>query len=162
MSMSEMGAIGICIDEYNGGEMQGRIYSSLRETPDEFKNVISMVKTINSIFDEGDYPQATMKCRGFAHNARPTEEKTAVSHESNELSKFGYTRSNIRGKKATFRVKVMFRQNASWQGTLYWVEKNREESFRSVLELMMLVDSSFDAERAAAGDFNDEKLSANM
>lgn len=162
MGISELGAIGICIDEYDAGEMRGRIYSSLHEEPDMFNSVITLIKCLNGIFDQGDYPQKTMRCRGF--NRR---EKEAVHAPLNETmfvdpSKISVARSNIRGKKATFKVKVMFRQNASWQGTICWIEKNREESFRSVLEMMMLIDSSFEAERAAKSDSSEDLISVNM
>jgi hypothetical protein len=47
------------------------------------------------------------------------------------------------GKLATFSMRVMFRQNASWQGSVTWLEEKREESFRSTLELLMLMHSAF-------------------
>lgn len=161
MGLSELGALGICIDEYDAGEMRGRIYSALHEEPYTFNSVITLIKCVNGIFDEGDYPQATMKCRGFGKKDKDSE--TVVEEkEFIDPSKLNVARTNMRGKKATFRVKVMFRQNASWQGTVCWVEKNREESFRSVLELMMLIDSSFEAERSAKADSTDDLLTANM
>jgi hypothetical protein len=46
------------------------------------------------------------------------------------------------GKLATFAVRVLFRQNASWQGSVFWVEGGREENFRSVLELLLLMDGA--------------------
>ena len=46
------------------------------------------------------------------------------------------------GRRATFAVRVLFRQNATWQGSVTWMEKNQEESFRSVLELLLLMNSA--------------------
>ncbi|BDF59254.1 hypothetical protein CE91St36_20710 [Christensenellaceae bacterium] len=46
------------------------------------------------------------------------------------------------GKKATFVVKVQYRQNATWQGQMIWSEKNEARSFRSALELIKLIDSA--------------------
>ena len=43
---------------------------------------------------------------------------------------------------ATFVVHVMHRQNATWQGTVVWAEKNQKASFRSALELIKLMDSA--------------------
>jgi hypothetical protein len=53
---------------------------------------------------------------------------------------------NVSGDLATLRMRVMFRQNASWQGTLRWMEEGMEENFQSVLELLMLIDSVFEDE----------------
>ena len=46
------------------------------------------------------------------------------------------------GKRATFFVRILFRSNASWQGSVTWLEGRREESFRSVLELILLLYSA--------------------
>ena len=42
---------------------------------------------------------------------------------------------------ATFNISVLFRQNASWQGSIVWVEKAAESQFRSVFELITQIDS---------------------
>ncbi|QIB70677.1 hypothetical protein Ami103574_03800 [Aminipila butyrica] len=47
-----------------------------------------------------------------------------------------------RGQKATFILQIKFRQNASWQGTVQWVEKKQELNFRSALELIKIIDSA--------------------
>lgn len=47
---------------------------------------------------------------------------------------------------AVFEIRVLFRQNASWQGSLLWRERRLEGHFRSVLELMRLMDSALLAE----------------
>lgn len=44
--------------------------------------------------------------------------------------------------KGTFVIKVLNTQNATWQGTIDWLEGNRSEAFRSALELIKLVDSA--------------------
>ena len=48
-----------------------------------------------------------------------------------------------RQKKAeTFIVKVMNQQNATWQGSVTWVDEQREQYFRSTLELLKLIDGA--------------------
>ena len=39
----------------------------------------------------------------------------------------------------TFVIRVMFRRNATWQGTICWKEKRRQISFRSFLEMLLLI-----------------------
>ena len=46
------------------------------------------------------------------------------------------------GKLATFVVDIASRRNESWQGTVTWIDRGREERFRSVLELNSLLDSA--------------------
>ncbi|MBC8532025.1 hypothetical protein H8696_09220 [Christensenellaceae bacterium NSJ-53] len=45
-------------------------------------------------------------------------------------------------EKPTFVVKVQYRQNASWQGSIRWVEGGVEKNFRSTLELIKLMDNA--------------------
>ena len=45
-------------------------------------------------------------------------------------------------KTETFIVKVMNQQNATWQGSVAWVDEEREQYFRSALELLKLIDGA--------------------
>lgn len=45
-------------------------------------------------------------------------------------------------EKATFVVKVNFRQNATWQGTISWTNQKKTQYFRSALELVRLMDEA--------------------
>ena len=50
--------------------------------------------------------------------------------------------------RQSFIVNITHRQNATWQGTVTWVDKNQTQCFRSALELMFLIDSAVSAEDA--------------
>ena len=39
-------------------------------------------------------------------------------------------------------VEVQYRRNATWQGTVRWLDGNKTERFRSTLELLKLMDSA--------------------
>ena len=54
-----------------------------------------------------------------------------------------------KGKKTTFLVEVQYRQNATWQGNVTWVEKSEKQPFRSALELLKLIDSALEKNEAA-------------
>lgn len=47
-----------------------------------------------------------------------------------------------RGELATFMLEIMFCRNQSWQGKLTLMENNSCQSFRSVLELVGLMDGA--------------------
>ena len=47
-----------------------------------------------------------------------------------------------KGMKATFAVYVCYRRNASWQGQVMWEEEKKKVNFRSVLELLKLMDNA--------------------
>jgi len=64
--------------------------------------------------------------------------------DANRINKEGPNTMET-GTLGTFVVRILFRQNASWQGSVRWVEGAREESFRSVLELALLMDGALGA-----------------
>lgn len=41
-----------------------------------------------------------------------------------------------------FVLQIISNQNATWQGTVTWMDSNRQESFRSALEMIKLLDSA--------------------
>lgn len=49
-----------------------------------------------------------------------------------------------------FLITVRSRENHSWQGTVQWIEGSEQKNFRSVLELLRLMDS-------AIGEDNDSE-----
>lgn len=59
--------------------------------------------------------------------------------------------------KQTFIIEVIDQQNSSWQGTVKWVNKKKQEHFRSALELIRLLDSALENEKKKSNqDTSDE------
>ena len=44
------------------------------------------------------------------------------------------------GNRQTFLVHIVENQNATWQGDVTWLDEEKKESFRSLLELIKLMD----------------------
>lgn len=51
-------------------------------------------------------------------------------------------------KNTTFIIEIKSNQNNSWQGSIEWIEGKRMESFRSVLELVKLMDSAVEVDQS--------------
>lgn len=51
-----------------------------------------------------------------------------------------------KNERSTFIVSVISQDNATWQGTVTWVETNETQPFRSALELMKLIDGVLEKE----------------
>ena len=54
-------------------------------------------------------------------------------------------------QSTAFHVRIHFRQNASWQGTVQWLDGKKTVTFRSVLELAKLMAETLGGDYAAAG-----------
>ncbi len=119
----------ICVDEYVNKVPVGRIYNAYYEEGVAFHGVIELLLIIDGMLEGMNWPQAYSSHRLFRtpEEARMPE-KTAVDTKE--------------GKAGTFSLRILFRQNASWQGSLSWLEGKQEESFRSVFELILLINSA--------------------
>ncbi len=119
----------VCIDEYDKKVPCGRIYNNYLEKGVEFAGVIDLLKKIEQLLEEMNCPQSFSERRVF----RPSNVPPVSSVVEDDVKE---------GKIATFSIRLLFRQNASWQGSVIWHEGKSEESFRSVLELLLLIDSA--------------------
>ena len=45
-------------------------------------------------------------------------------------------------KEQAFYLKVQYRSNTSWQGTIHWLDGRKSRRFRSVLELANLINNA--------------------
>lgn len=64
-----------------------------------------------------------------------------------EIKKEGARVMSENNQKATFLVQVVSQQHATWQGTVKWLEKDKEIPFRSELELIRLMDSAIEQDK---------------
>lgn len=119
----------ICVDSYQDKVMKGRIYNPYVEEPFVFVGTMSFLLCIEELLGQMNFPQAY-------------EIKRSFGQFQTYLNQAGMMLVNDKGERGTFELKILFRQNASWQGTIHWKEEGKEESFRSVLELLLLMDSA--------------------
>lgn len=118
----------VCIDKYESGVPSGRLYNPYLNGGKSFRGVTQFIQQMEQTLDSMDFPKAYTTARLFTQPAECEAGSPVEEH--------------LPGQEATFTVKVLFRQNASWQGLVVWQEGRQEQSFRSVLELILLMDSA--------------------
>lgn len=128
--------INICVDRSTQGEIGGRIYHFYDKRPQNFDNVVQLLRQMENFYNALHFPEASVRLRKFVRTEHAGDEKKLQEELGREevLAR--------RGQCATFYVYVQYRQNATWQGTLIWKEREQEEEFRSALELIILLDNA--------------------
>lgn len=124
----EINRVLVCVDSYCGGNPVGRFYNFFQEA-EVFESLSQLLIKVEAMLDEQRTPQSYTTQRTFA----------SILEQSGEAEMPVAAR---RGECATFELKILFRQHTSWQGTVVWKERRQEQSFRSVLELIHLMDSA--------------------
>ncbi len=126
----------VCIDERGAAGSSGRLYHRYGKEPGLFQNEYQLLTLMEELMDRIGYPQASVEMRSYGKKNPETgrgENPPAVSAE--EVA-------GQQGRCATFLVHVQYRQNATWQGEIFWAERQRLQTFRSALELLKLFDSA--------------------
>lgn len=67
-------------------------------------------------------------------------------------------RQEGKSKSNRFVINIRYRENATWQGDVLWVNQNRQCNFRSALELLKLIDGAMDSSGFPEEDRYPEKL----
>lgn len=122
----------IYIHSYEDKNLKGTFYNLYYGEEIAFGNLTRLLLLMEDLMDEMDCPQASVHSRHFgtiSKNLERTSMEQLLPKPEQEVI-------------ATFTVKVLFRQGASWQGKISWSEGKEEMSFRSALEMVKLMDSA--------------------
>lgn len=125
----------LCVDHGRTRGPEGRLYHLYQTEPILFSGMTEAVLLMEDFFDRLGYPFPGTEERSFIRpRKKPERERmTRVMSDDMILSKHG--------EIGTFIVRVEHRQHSSWQGRVTWVEEQKTVPFRSVLELIKLIDS---------------------
>lgn len=131
----------LCVDRINAAaaELEGCFWHGYSSEPIAISHTHQLVMEMEKFFDEIHFPFPTTNMRSFTDTVSAfgrTQEKERVMSDEKMLQK--------RGDLGTFIIRVQHRQNSSWQGRITWVEEDRTVNFRSIWEMIKLVESALD------------------
>jgi hypothetical protein len=125
----------ICIDSYEEKTFEGRLWYPRFNSEQKFNNLMQLVEAVDSAVKATGYPDDYSQLRTF-----DVQKESASSPGDGDTA---FIPEN--GRLATFRIKIIFLQNATWQGIVTWLERDTVENFRSMRELVYLMDSALTA-----------------
>ncbi len=143
-------AVILCINRNDEGELGGKFYHSYNREPVPFEGIGQMTLRMEKLYNWLRFPYPGNSNRSFCEvkeklDGRIHERKKIMSDEA-LLAKHGDI--------GTFIVRVQHRQNSSWQGRITWMEEDRTIQFRSVWEMIKLIES---AVNSVCADENSEE-----
>ena len=118
----------VCIDSYQEGIFRGR-FSDRKGIVRSFQSLSQFLVMADQLLEQEEEPQSDTFRRSFS---------SCLSQSCETIHRGGIPR----GVQATFELQILFRQHTSWQGVIFWRDQCRQQSFRSVLELILLIDSA--------------------
>ena len=130
------------IASFEGGLLRGELQSRYFDAPYVFYDLLRMIEKMEEIFDSKGFPQMFLKPRTFSDGRRVARKNKSVKNYAMKDNVEFKATEGADVSKCTFEIAVRFRQNATWQGQIVWAEKNLKQNFRSVLEMLRLMDEA--------------------
>jgi len=106
--------VSLLVTSYHKGQMHAWLEHSCSERPIEIHSVPQLLFSLDEFLLRED------KVNGYH------------AFETNGLR-------NISGI-ASLRIQILFQENHTWQGVLIWEDQRKEASFRSIWELIQMLD----------------------
>lgn len=128
------------------GHFSGTIRQSIQEYEITFSDIDDAVFKIDRILDKSDCAQSPSELRSFCEDTKETDKNIDINYRDTEKLK-----NEENQQLNCFIIDVKYRQNSSWQGCLTWrnhPEEPKKQNFRSVLELLKLIQSSFECDNS--------------
>ena len=136
--------------ECHGTEILGEFRHLYVKDSEEFNSISEFIYKLELMLEQMNVPQSTTNCRkgwGDPQKCKHGDDTIAPKREwrfLEEPSMIGM------GKPGWyFLLHIRYRCNSSWQGEIRWLRKNCTMIFRSVLELLMVLENTMIEERAA-------------
>lgn len=121
----------VAVNSYDSGLLEGSVQNAFINHLEEFKGTIGLADAMVHLFEVGIGRSAS----GIA----PGECKI-ISEET-----WGTYRKG--GRRATFVIKILYREHSTWQGVICWRETGEKQAFRSFLEMIILMASALESGR---------------
>lgn len=134
----------MAVERTSDCHLRGIIYHLFYDHPTEFLDVADAILQMDRMMDGLQCPQRDTKRRRFG-----TAKHRKVSHQE--------TKSQTKTQQPywpprtflerplgmqVFYIQVYYRQHSSWQGDVYSYKRREKRRFRSVLELLYLIQSA--------------------
>ena len=130
--------IWVCVDGTDKGLIEGKFYHLYSKEAVEFRDIHVLLERGSKLMDELKFPEETVRTRSFK-KAEPN--RPELIGDGNKVLTIEEM-FNQKGLKGTFAITVVSRHNASWQGDIYSIEKDKLEAFNSDIELINIINNN--------------------
>lgn len=124
--------------------MQGWLEHKATGSCRYFESLLEMVSLIDDKLEDLNIARPETERRSFFKHEDFNEVKVGNREDGTRKP---MDKKNGNGKptgKPEFLVRVLMRQNATWQGEVHWLNSDRIVNFRSLLELILLLQEAME------------------
>ena len=130
----------LAVDRVSGGVYSGRILEDGGRPLARFPDLGEAAMGLERACEADRSPSPSVKRRHFLDQAGDIRRGHGAPRRRSFMKEM--QESGPRGDLGTFLVCVQHRDNGSWQGRVTWMEQGRTVNFRSVWEMVQLIDEA--------------------
>lgn len=139
------------IHSFESGQPSGEVVNLYAEEIESFSGYAEAFLIMDRVMDRLNFPQSATVRRCLAESSGRRRQISESENKLRELQpKYQYWSCEALrrgGRKLNFLIRIIYRQNSSWQGQLNF--NGRKVIFRSALELLHLLTEAEQAVRSA-------------
>lgn len=142
----------LCVDRKDKGTLKGRLYHGFSEEGIPFCGYEQIIRTAEELFDAIGFPHRDTSVRdihGRTHDEQKRKGMARVMEDEELLEQHG--------DMGTFVIRVQHRQHSSWQGRVTYIDEDKTVYFRSVLELIKIIDGALEGAEQTEGTAAEER-----
>ena len=129
----------LCVDHASRLQIRGRLYHAYSREGLKIANMEQLLFELEHFYDSIDFPHPSTNNRTFQGEIPHIGHRAGKEKVMSDEELLGR-----HGDLGTFIIRVQHRQNSSWQGRITWMDQDKTVYFRSMWEMLKLVDSALD------------------
>ena len=129
----------LCVDHASRWQIRGRLYHAYSREGLKIANMEQLLFELEHLYDSIDFPHPSTNNRTFQGEIPHIGHRAGKEKVMSDEELLGR-----HGDLGTFIIRVQHRQNSSWQGRITWMDQDKTVYFRSMWEMLKLVDSALD------------------
>ena len=149
----------MCINSCSNYNVSGCCYHSYSSDPIPFDTFEQMLFCMEDLFNQLMFPFPSTNERRFEILKKEASADTQTPRHTTPKKREKTMKDEEllmhHGDLGSFIIRVQHRQNSSWQGRLTWVEKNQTISFRSIWEMIKLIEDAINMTSGPQSDTQD-------
>lgn len=127
VTSSELRTVNLVINSYEEKTMVGKLRNPMWKTEQTFNGTTQMLMMVDQLLNLPKTESQSQMAEDICYGRNTWDDK----YEDDGPAPL-----------AQFSVRVLYSQNTSWQGTVYWLDNKTTAYFRSVCELLILLDGA--------------------
>lgn len=142
----------LCVGQAGDGTIEGCLYHGYSKEGIPFCGYEDIIRIAEELFNALGFPHMGTGDRDICGRTRKYQKKERMTRDMKDEELL-----EQHGDMGTFVIRVQHRQHSSWQGRVTYLEEDKTVYFRSLLELIKIIDGILDETGQEGGSGTDAK-----